>query len=222
MVEAIEQLDALNQISRVFGQHVSPQVVERLLEQPHEDATELRHVCLMFLDIRDFTALSSTRAPEEVVTLLNHLFSFMIETINDHNGIINKFLGDGFLAVFGAPLSDGREVLNAVEAAEAILNQIDAGVLAGELPPIRVGIGLHAGEAITGNVGSARRKEYTIIGDAVNVAARIEQLNKRFESQLLVSQAVWDALGRTESGIDVHHDVEIRGHDLPVKVYQLN
>src|SRR5215831_10356080 len=95
------------------------------------------------------------------------------------------------MAVFGAPLSNGADSLNAVEAASEILSRIADEVAAANVLPTRVGIGVHAGEAVTGSIGSSLRKEYTVIGDAVNVASRIEQLNKQFGSQLLISEVVW-------------------------------
>jgi adenylate cyclase len=183
---------------------------------------EARHVCLMFLDIRDFTTFSEKRRPEEVVHYLNSLFEFMIESVNRHDGIINKFLGDGFMAVFGAPVSDGEDSRHAVEAALEIVARVDELNAAARIPPTRIGIGLHAGEAVTGNVGSAQRKEYTIIGDVVNLASRIEQLNKQFNSQLLVSEVVWQAINQ-----DVKKEatplgpVHVKGHEALVQVYQL-
>ncbi len=204
-----------------FGQHVSPAVVNKLLEQKGEFSSEMRHVCMMFLDIRNFTAFSAGRDPEYVIGYLNTLFDFMIDIVNAHNGIINKFLGDGFMAVFGAPLSDGRDSLNAVRAGRAIIERLAEEVRAGRVPATTVGIGLHAGRAVTGNVGSSVRKEYTIIGDVVNLASRIEQLNKQFGSQMLVSSAVREAVaGEGFVGEDLG-PVEVKGLREPIRVYRL-
>jgi adenylate cyclase len=218
---AVRSVTERNRIVSVFGQHVSPAVVEKLLAQETEQQNEVRHVCLMFLDIRDFTAFSEKRTPTEVVNYLNGLFDFMIESINQHHGIINKFLGDGFMAVFGAPLSNGLDIHNAVLAAQDILAKVDELNMAGHIPPTRIGIGLHAGEAITGNVGSAARKEYTIIGDTVNLASRIEQLNKQFHSQLLVSEAVWQAIAAHGYNAEPLGAVPVKGHEQLVQVYKL-
>ena len=100
----------------IFGQHVSPEVVDKLLNQNVEIESEIKHVCVMFLDIRNFTSFSENKSPVEVVNFLNTLFEFMIQIVNQNNGIINKFLGDGFMAVFGAPLSNGIDCVNAVQA----------------------------------------------------------------------------------------------------------
>src|SRR5215475_14343319 len=123
----------------------------------------------MFLDIRNFTGFAEKRSPEEVVEYLESLFEFMIEIVNRHNGIINKFLGDGFMAVFGAPLSDGKDCENAVRSAKEILERVKEETDRGAILPTQVGIGLHAGKAVTGSIGSAVRKEYTVIGDVVNL-----------------------------------------------------
>jgi len=121
----------------------------------------------MFLDIRDFSRLASDHSPSEVMSYLNTLFGFMIPVVNEHYGIINKFLSDGFMAVFGAPIQDDQQCHHAVSVAMNILGHVEQLNAEGRIPPTRLGIGLHIGRVITGNVGGADRKEYTIIGDAV-------------------------------------------------------
>jgi adenylate cyclase len=145
----------------------------------------------------------------------------MVESVNRHHGIVNKFLGDGFMAVFGAPLSDGRDSHNAVAASREIVARVAEENARGELPPTRIGIGLHAGQAVTGNVGSTRRKEYTIIDDTVNLASRIEQLNKEHGSQILVSETVYGALGDEAGEAVALGPISVRGLEEPVAVYRL-
>jgi adenylate cyclase len=145
----------------------------------------------------------------------------MIEIINQNKGIINKFLGDGFMAVFGAPLSDGEDSRNAVNAAYAILERLKGEVVAGNIPDTSVGIGIHAGMAVTGHIGSHHRKEYTIIGDVVNLASRIEQLNKKYETHLLVSEVVWQAIEKSTLHAEDLGSVDIRGHAGTVHIYKL-
>ena len=206
-----------NKVTSIFGQHVSPAVVEALLNQ--KEQSESRHVCVMFLDIRNFTSFSEKRSPAEVVDFLNNIFSFCIEIINQHNGIINKFLGDGFMAVFGAPLSDGQDVRNAVNAATQIVTRVSAEVKNGNLPDVTVGVGLHSGDAVTGNVGSHSRKEYTVIGDVVNLASRIEQLNKQFSSRLLISEDVVQFCQDLDP--QFISETLVKGREQPVKIYRL-
>jgi adenylate cyclase len=219
---AAEETMARERVTNLFGQHVSPEVVDQLLDQPAEIGGETRHVCVMFLDIRNFTAQSRSRAPAEVVDFLNDNFAFMIEAIDRHHGIINKFLGDGFMAVFGAPLEDRDAVRNAVAAARDILGEIDRRGLENADWPLRIGIGLHAGEAVTGTIGSPRRKEFTAIGDTVNLAARLEQMNKEFGTRLLVSEAVMAVLGPDAAkDATVMSGVTIKGYSEPMRVWRL-
>ena len=218
---ALRSVEEQNRILSMFGQHVSPAVVERLLSQEVELGGEVRHVCVMFLDIEGFTTFSESRRPEEVVAYLNSLFGFMIESVNRHHGIVNKFLGDGFMAVFGAPIADTRDCRNAVAAALEIVQTVEAMNASGEIAPTRIRIGLHAGEAVTGNVGSAARKEYTIIGDVVNLASRLEQLNKQFGSWVLISETVADRLDGAGGSMTPHGAIQVRGREQPIKVYEL-
>lgn len=217
----LQSLEERNRVLNLFGQHVSPEVVSRLLEQRNEVESEIRPICVMFVDIRNFTTFSESRSPEEVVSYLNLLFDHMIESINRHHGIINKFLGDGFIAIFGAPLSDGCDIQHAVAAALDIIERIDKLNSTGAIPSTRIGIGLHAGEAVIGSVGSPLRKEYTVIGDVVNVAARIEQLNKEFGSQLLVSQIVWEAVRADFRTSEALEPVHVKGRQAPIRVFKL-
>ena len=221
VTRALRSVNEKNDVINVFGQHVSPMVVEKLLNQKAGDVSEMRFVCMMFLDIRNFTTFSEQSNPTMVIDYLNTLFASMINTINRHHGIINKFLGDGFMAVFGAPLSQGHDCQNAVAAAQEILSDVDRLIEAGKIPPTKIGIGLHAGEAITGTVGSSSRKEYTVIGDVVNVAARIEQLNKQFDSQLLISDTVWNAIGDTRPKAEPLQPLNIRGRIGSVQIWKL-
>ena len=222
MLDSFRLAEERNEVVNTFGQHVSPAVVDKLLERGAGVRSEKRRVCVMFLDIRDFTGFAERRRPEEVVEYLESLFGFMAEIVSRHHGIINKFLGDGFMAVFGAPLSEGRDCANAVEAAREILARLEGEVASGAVLPTRVGVGLHAGEAVTGSIGSTLRREYTVIGDVVNLAARIEQLNKQIGSQLLVSEVVWEeARADGLAGAVAMGHVPVRGREAPIRIYKV-
>jgi len=221
ILNSFSVIEERNHISQTFGEYVSPEVMGTLLDLKPHLRSESKNVCVMFLDIRNFTGFAEKRTPEEVVQYLESLFEFMIEIVNRHHGIINKFLGDGFMAVFGAPLSDGRDCANALEAAREILARVQQEADSGTILPTTVGIGLHAGEAVTGSIGSALRREYTVIGDVVNLAARIEKLNKEFDSQLLISERVWAAFdGGLAEAVPMGH-VEVRGREQAIQVYQI-
>ena len=208
---------ARDKVTNLFGQHVSPVVVEQLLDAKLQ--SERRTVCVLFLDIRGFTAMTRTRSADETVTLLNDFFAEMIEIVDRHNGFINKFLGDGFLALFGAALHDPAAAANALAAGRAMLQAVDAWNLAHPARALRVGIGIHIGEAVTGSIGSPRRKEYTAIGDTVNLAARLEQLTKETGARLLLSDPVRAAAAASDA-VDLG-PLAIRGYDDPVRVWRL-
>jgi adenylate cyclase len=219
-VNALRSVEDMNRIKGVFGQHVSPAVVDRLIAAKADTKSELRDVCVMFVDVRNFTAFSENRSPEEVVGYLNALFERVIESIDGHRGIVNKFLGDGCMAIFGAPLAEKNACRDAIDAALEIIDNVDAEVAAGRLPPTRLGIGVHVGPVVIGNVGSPRRKEYTVIGDVVNVASRLEGLNKELGSRVLVTEEVWKAGGEGRSATE-KPPLTVRGRKAPVRIYEL-
>lgn len=208
---------ARDKVTNLFGQHVSPVVVEQLLGTNVQ--SERRTVCVLFLDIRGFTAMTRTRSADETVTLLNDFFAEMIEIVDRHNGFINKFLGDGFLALFGAALNDPAAAANALASGREMLKAVDAWNAAHPKRALKIGIGMHIGEAITGSIGSPRRKEYTAIGDTVNLAARLEQLTKDTGARLLLSDPVRTAAVANDA-VDLGA-LPIRGYEQPVRVWRL-
>jgi adenylate cyclase len=214
---SVAAAQARDRITNLFGQHVSPAVVERLLDA--ELVSETRPVCILFLDIRGFTAMTRTRSAGETVALLNDFFAEMVAIVDRHNGIINKFLGDGFLALFGAPLADSKAAENALAAGRAMLAAVDKWNAERPRQAMRVGIGINVGDAVTGTVGSPQRKEYTVIGDAVNLAARLEQLTKETGSRLLVSDSLHEA-AMPKDATDLG-PMPIRGYGEPVRVWRL-
>lgn len=210
---------ARDRVTNLFGQHVSPAVVDRLLATGAESPSEIRRVCVMFLDIRGFTAQTRVRAAPETVALLNDFFGEMVDIVDRHHGIVNKFLGDGFLALFGAPFDDPDAAQGAIESGLAMLAAIDRWNVERPAQALKVGIGVHIGDAVTGTVGSPQRKEYTVIGDTVNLAARLEQLTKEVGARMLVSNALAD-IARAKGGRDLG-PMTIRGYEDKVRVWQL-
>lgn len=219
LVSAFKSEMEREHIAHVFGRHVSPAVVNMLLSQGSHQGTQSKFVCVLFLDIRNFTSYAESKKPEEVVRYLNDLFGFMIEIINNNHGIINKFLGDGFMAVFGAPISQGGDVDNAVRAAEQILSKIEEEIAEKRIDKTRVGIGLHCGEVVTGNIGDNQRQEYTIIGDVVNLASRLQDLNKEYSSELIISEDVYENLSEPRG--ELLGDASVRGRSTLIKIYKL-
>jgi adenylate cyclase len=217
---ALAAASARDRVTNLFGQHVSPQVVDRLLVMGQAELSEMRRVCVMFFDIRGFTAAARTRTPAEVVARLDEVFAALVEIVDRHHGIVNKFLGDGFLAMFGAPIDDPDAARHSVAAGYEMLRAVAAGN-AGSQWPIRIGIGIHIGEAVTGTVGSPRRKEYTVIGDTVNLASRLESLNKEVGSQFIISDAVHEAAGGTADAAEPLGPIAVRGYAEPVMAWRL-
>jgi adenylate cyclase len=191
-----------------FGQQVSPQIVDELLKQGPEIVSRRSFVCVMFMDIRNFTPLVEQRSPEEIVALQNEVFGVAVDVVNRHHGVINQFLGDGFMATFGAPVSIGNDCSNALAAARELISRVK----------VKVGIGLHAGDAVTGNVGSAERKQYSVTGNVVILASRIEQLNKEFNSQLLVSREVLEKTGERAASLG---EVRVKGREQPIEIFRV-
>jgi adenylate cyclase len=218
---ALESLEERARILGVFGQHVSPEVAAQLVSKGAHSEGEAREVCVMFLDIRNFTSFAEKRSAEDVVLYLNTLFDEAVEAVTEHRGIVNKFLGDGFMAVFGAPVADANPCAAAVDAGLDLLDRVERLVREGRIPETRVGIGLHAGPAVVGNIGSAQRKEYTVIGDVVNVAARVETLNKELGSRMLVTDEVWRMAATSRVRAVQRDPIRVKGREAPVSIFQL-
>ena len=187
---------------------------------------EKRKITLLFSDIRNFTHISEQYRPEQVVKYLNEYFSAMVEIIFRNNGVLDKFIGDGIMVEFGVPLEDENQELNAVNTAIEMIQGVkelckkwrDEGK---NIPNIEIGIGIHTGMAVIGNIGSEKRFEYTAIGDTVNAASRIEQLTKELKSPILFSKTTAIAI---QDKIKIKHmgSQTIRGKNEPIDVYTID
>ena len=220
ILETYSTMGDRNRIRQILGQQVSPEIVDQILNAGKEIETRRLNVCVMFLDVRDFTPYASSHTPEEVLDYQNKLFGSLIDIVNKHNGIINQILGDGFMATFGAPISRGNDCGNAVNAAMEILEWTQKVSNEGFIHPTRLGIGIHYGEAITGNIGTELRKQFSIVGNVVIRASRIEQLNKEFKSQLLISKEVLERVsGNGEVEGKSLGDIVLKGESEPLEIF---
>jgi len=204
-----------------FGQQVSPAIAEELLKAGPDIASRRSFVCVMFADIRNFTPLVENKSPEEIVAFQNVFFTEAVEIVNRNHGIINQFLGDGFMSSFGAPVATGRDCANAIAAAHELVAGMRRLSESGRIPPVAVGIGLHAGEVVSGNIGSELRKQYSITGNVVILASRIEQLNKDYGSQILASGEVLAAAGGPAPGDEALGPVHVKGREGPIDLFRL-
>lgn len=195
-----------------FGTYVDPAVAERILGGEIDAAGELVEVSVMFVDVRDFTSFAESRPAEQVVAALNQLFEAIVPVIHRHGGRVDKYMGDGLLAVFGAPrhLPDHAE-----RAVRAALEMAEIGTSSG----LRFGIGINTGPVVAGNVGGAGRLEFSVIGDVVNVAARVEEATRQTGDTVLVAERTRDRASGTGCVMAERPGVVLKGKAAPVRVY---
>jgi class 3 adenylate cyclase len=201
-----------------FGTYVDPVLASRLLEQGDDVFTgERRDVTVMFVDIRDFTPFAEANTAEETVARLNALFEIVVPSVVGAGGHVNKFLGDGALAVFGAP-NDLADHADAAVGAAVMVERLVAQKFGGEL---RIGIGINSGVVIAGTIGGGGKLEFTLIGDTVNVAARVEQLTKTTGDAILLTQQTVDGLRSRPTGLGERKAYALKGKSAAVKVFGL-
>lgn len=210
--------DEKNNLFNMLGQQVSRDIAKELIENNRDLEAKELFACVMFLDIRGFTPLVSKFKPEEIIKYQNIIFGFMIEHINKNNGLVNQFLGDGYMATFGAPISRGNVCQNAVNAALEIIDELDKINKENTIPYTRIGIGLHAGDIVAGNVGTEIRKQYSVSGNTVILASRIEQLTKTFDSQLLISREVYQHLDDKKELFTSLGEISVKGRTEPIEI----
>ncbi|MCB1326577.1 MAG: cache domain-containing protein [Spirochaetales bacterium] len=233
--ELVRLIDAYNRmisglqerifIKETFGRYVSRQVQEAILKDSIPLQGEKKSVAILFSDLRDFTALSESIRPEATVQFLNEYFTLMVDVIVGEEGTIDMFIGDAIMSVFGAPIGHADDADRCLRSARTMflaLSRFNRERAATGEKIVHMGIGMHYGEVIAGNIGSAKRMEYTVIGDTVNVTSRLESLTSFYGTPALASESFLDAIDQKER-LNVFREVDrvrVKGRKRPFTIYE--
>jgi adenylate cyclase len=217
----IELVEEEHKMFNIFSKQISREVALEILDKDGKIATESRFVTVMFIDIRDFTVYAEAHTAEEVVKFQNEYFGIVTKIVHKHDGIVNQFLGDGAMITFGAPGKVPNSSENAVKAALEIKDTIDKKISSGELHQFRIGIGIHCGMAVTGNIGTEVKSEYSITGGVVILAARIEPVNKILGTQILVSKDVLEKSALKDLKAESMGASHLKGWSHDIELYKL-
>ncbi|MBQ2872302.1 adenylate/guanylate cyclase domain-containing protein [bacterium] len=212
------------QIQNAMGLYLSKDIMKSVVK--NIDNIQLggkrANITVLFADIRGFTTISEQLSAEEVTEILNEYFTAVEPIIRKHKGVLNKFIGDAVLAIFGEPIQDKNHALNAVLCAnemQQVMSKIQRNWDETGKPHIEIGIAINTGEAFVGNIGSPERIEYTVIGDTVNTASRIESYNKVYKTKLLISESTYEKVNRICDVIKIR-EVSIRGKSKKINIYE--
>jgi len=213
------------QIEKAMGKYISKDVMRNVIQ--NIDSVGLggkrANITVLFADIRGFTSISEMLSAEEVSMILNEYFSAIVPIIDKHRGVLNKFVGDAVLVIFGEPIQNDNHALDAVKCAWNMIEKVkelQEKWLEEGKPKIEIGIGISTGDAFVGNIGSEERLEYTVIGDTVNTASRIENFNKIYKTKFLISQTTFDAVQKHVDVIKIR-EVTIRGKVKKINIYEV-
>ena len=204
MFRIMSEEEEKNEINRLFGQYVSDEVREKIKSQAGGQAGENKQVVILFSDLRNFTSYSESMAPGDIVEHLNEYFDRMVTAIIEEGGVVDKFMGDAVMAVFGGVLDLENPCESAFRAArkmQAKLKELNAKWAREGKPELNAGIGIHYGFVLQGNIGSAERKDFTVMGDTVNIASRLESATKKLQTSILLSERVYESLEENSRGL---------------------
>ncbi|MCK4523286.1 adenylate/guanylate cyclase domain-containing protein, partial [candidate division WOR-3 bacterium] len=225
--EMVVNIREKEMIKMAFTRYVSKQVAEKVFEDPDAFLNRLKgermHVSVMFADIMGFTTMSEKMSPEDVVNILNTYLSQMTDSVFRFDGTLDKFIGDCVMAVFGAPMYLENPSLNAVKSAidiQKAVNKLNLQRRSNGLDAINVGIGINTGTAVVGNIGSSQRLDYTVIGDNVNLASRLQSAANNMNIPIIVSKSV---IGETGDKIRYREmeAIMVKGKEKPVDIYSI-
>lgn len=222
----VGQLKEREEIKDTFGKYVSIEIAKHLIKNGKVALGGENIVAtVLFSDIRNFTSMSEKMSPEEVVSMLNTYFAYITEPIMEHHGVINKFIGDAVMAIFTPHLGSDNHVQDAINAAISMRKRLAELNSSEKLKfPVKFGIGLNTGPLIAGNIGTEKRFEYTVIGDTVNVASRMESLSKTLGHDIILSQSTVELIPADflpKLTLEKSDPIHIKGKSLPASVYKL-
>jgi len=220
-IEMGRGLEEKERIKNAFGKFVNKDIAEAALRGDLRLGGDRKTVAILFSDIRQFTAISEKLEPEEVVEFLNIYMTKMVSCIEQTNGIVDKFIGDAIMAVWGTPISKGNDTENAINSALLMRDELVAfnkGRGGAKKPIISIGCGINTGVVLAGQIGSENRMEYTVIGDPVNLASRIEQLNKPFGTDILISEDSYK-LVKDIFAVEKMKQIKVKGKMEPQQIY---
>lgn len=219
--EKEQNLKERKEIELLFGQQVSKEIVRQLIQEKGRPMSRYMDVSVLFLDIRDFTPFAESLPPKEVVRFQNIVFDAFINIIDKHGGIINTLLGDGLMATFGVPSLRESHPEDAVRAGLEMTQAVKELSDAGKIPETHIGIGIHSGQVIVGNIGNDIRKEFSLSGLTVIKAARLEQLNKKLKTECLISKETYDRIDKKNVEIQYMGEIRLKGIGNAVSVYSV-
>ena len=208
-------------IKTAFGKFVNKEIAERVMRDEIQLGGENKNATIFFSDIRSFTAISEKLTPHQVVEFLNDYMTRMVACVNQTHGVVDKFIGDAVMAVWGAPYSVGNDTENAVNGAlmmRKALREFNKGRGSDDKPFIKIGCGINTGPVVAGQIGSNERMEYTVIGDAVNLASRIESLNKPFRTDILISEQAYE-LVKDIFVVEPMKKIHVKGKSEPQQIF---
>jgi len=220
MAEGLEERD---RVKETFNKFHSKEIAEKLLSGEVKLGGERKDATIFFSDVRGFTSLSETMEPEKVVELLNEYMTRMVSVIRRHGGIVDKYVGDAIMALWGVPISSEGDTARAVRACLEMRRELAAlnelRISRGQ-PALKIGMGLNCGQVIAGNIGSEEKMEYTVIGDTVNTASRMESMTKEYGTDFLIPREIYDRV-KDQFVVEQCQSARVKGKSAAIEVFKV-
>ena len=217
----VELVEEEHRMFNLFSRQISKEIAQEILDKDGLMPSQSRFVTVMFIDIRDFTTYAENKEPVDIVTFQNAYFGLITTIVHKYEGIVNQFLGDGCMVTFGAPVKVLNSSENAIRAALEIKVAIEQKISRNEMHQFRIGVGIHCGNAVTGNIGTELKSEYSITGGVVILAARIESVNKILGTQILASKEVIDHANIKDLDKESMGVSHLKGWSHEIELYKL-